>query len=58
MNMRERQIEQSAVKIVFGVISFTVNARGEPNGVRNPPAVNARTKRDSSARSMPRNDKL
>jgi hypothetical protein len=36
MNMRERQIEQSAVKIVFGVISFTVNAHGEPNGARNP----------------------
>ena len=54
MNVRERQIEQSAEKIVFGVISFTVN-RTE-RGI--PPAVNAQTKRDSLARSMPRNDKL
>jgi len=31
MNMRERQIEQSAEKILFGVIPFKVNAHGEPN---------------------------
>ena len=39
------------------VIPFTVNAHGEPNGVRNPSCgVNAERKRDSSARGVPRND--
>jgi len=38
------------------VIPFTVNVLGEPSEARNPSAPNAENKRDSSARSAPRND--
>jgi hypothetical protein len=43
-------------KSALSVIPFTKNVLGEPNEVRNLSGFEDQEKRDSSARSVPRND--
>jgi molybdate transport system substrate-binding protein len=47
---------QTAGRVPFVVIPFTANVHGDPNEVRNPAVSSGENKRDSSARSVPRND--